>query len=162
MPWCPRPSLNTVCFSYITTSFQERVRGFKDVRYFSLMLMIEAFLFMFPASFTSCLFADADGSAADLYVYPASAVKGRWDRAAMFGPAAHILFHCPTVWGTKANDLCFGSNSVFLGYFLLKFNLEKHSAASFFWTLSLYLKSSNRTCQLFGSPELTVMCLNIS
>lgn len=27
------------------------------------MMMSEVFLFMFPASFTSCLFADADGSA---------------------------------------------------------------------------------------------------
>lgn len=37
--------------------------------------------------------------------------------------------------GKKANGPCFGRNSVFLGilgYFLLKFNLEKHSAASFF------------------------------
>lgn len=64
MSWWLRPSLNTVCFSYITPSLQESVRGFKDVRYFSLMVMSEVFLFTFPASFTSCLFADADGSAA--------------------------------------------------------------------------------------------------
>lgn len=44
-------------------------------------------------------------------------------------------FTVPPSGGKKANGPCFGRNSVFLGilgYFLLKFNLEKHSAASFF------------------------------
>lgn len=133
MPWCLRPSLNTVCFSYITTSLQGSVRGFKMwdisawwwwVRCFSScsqLLSLPACLQTLMAALPAC-------------VYPAPAVKGRWNRAAMFGPAAHILSHCPTVWATKANGLCFGRNSVFLGilgYFLLN-NLEKHSAASFF------------------------------